>query len=128
MTLIGYGKPPKEKENIMRKMVIAVDFDGTLCEHDFPEIGEIGAVHQKVIEHLRFAKSQGDTIILWTCREDLPERNYLSEAVAWCEENGIPIDYVNEYPMPGFKGFATRKVCADVYIDDKALNLSEFAK
>jgi 2-hydroxy-3-keto-5-methylthiopentenyl-1-phosphate phosphatase len=109
------------------KLVIAVDFDGTLCEHDFPDIGEIGEVHAKVIAFLRIAKSRGSTIILWTCREDLPERKYLSEAVAWCEKNDIPVDYVNEYPMPGFPGFATRKVCADIYIDDKDMNISDFA-
>lgn len=107
-------------------MVIAVDFDGTLCEHKFPNIGEIKDVHKKVIDFIRNAKSKGAEIILWTCREDLPERKYLTEAVEWCKENNIPIDYVNEYPMPQFNGFAARKVCADMYIDDKAVNVEQF--
>lgn len=107
-------------------MVIAVDFDGTLCEHKFPEIGEIKEIHQKVINFIRTSKNKGHTIILWTCREDLSERQYLTEAVNWCKENNIPIDYINEYPMPNFKGFATRKVCADIYIDDKAFNIKYF--
>jgi molybdenum cofactor biosynthesis enzyme MoaA len=107
-------------------MVIAVDFDGTLCEHKFPNIGEIKEIHQKVIEHIREAKQHGAEIILWTCREDLAERKYLTEAVEWCKENNIPIDYVNEYHMRGFAGFATRKVCADIYIDDKAVNINDF--
>lgn len=107
-------------------MVIAVDFDGTLCEHRFPDIGETKPVHRKVIEYIKFAKKKGATIILWTCREDLPDRKYLSEAVEWCKQNYIPIDFVNEYPMPDFPVFATRKVCADIYIDDKAVNINTF--
>lgn len=107
-------------------MVIAVDFDGTLCKHRFPEIGEIEVKHQRVIDFLKRSKQQGAVIILWTCRENLDERNYLDEAVTWCKNNNIPIDYVNEYPMPAFSGFASRKVCADIYIDDKALNIDAF--
>lgn len=106
-------------------MVIAVDFDGTLCEHRFPEIGKIGSKQKNVIEYIRSSKRNGATIILWTCREDLPERKYLTEAVVWCKENKIPIDFVNEYPMPSFNGFAARKVCADIYIDDKAVNVKD---
>jgi hydroxymethylpyrimidine pyrophosphatase-like HAD family hydrolase len=106
--------------------VIAVDFDGTLCEHKFPEIGKIKEKHQKVINYIKTAKQNGATIILWTCREDLEERKYLTEAVEWCKENNIPIDFVNKYTVPGFNGFATRKVCADFYIDDKAVNIKEF--
>ncbi len=107
-------------------MVIAVDFDGTLCEHRFPDIGGITPVHRRVIEYIQFAKQRGDTIILWTCREDLLDRKYLSEAVEWCERHEIPIDFINEYPMPGLPGFAARKVCADMYIDDKAVNIHDF--
>ena len=113
-----------EKE--VNGLVIAVDFDGTLCEHRFPEIGKINIVHENVIKYIRKQKEYGCTIILWTCREDLPERKYLTEAVEFCKKNNIPVDYVNEYPMPGFEGFATRKVCADLYIDDKALNVDWF--
>lgn len=105
-------------------MVVAVDFDGTLCEHRFPEIGEIKPQHRNVIDYVRKLKSEGAMIILWTCREDIFERNYLTEAVEWCTHNNIPIDFVNEYPNPDFGGFAARKVCADLYIDDKALNVN----
>ena len=102
--------------------VIAVDFDGTLCVHAFPEIGEIKVMHQKVIDFVRNKKACGATIILWTCREDLEERAYLTEAVNWCRQQNIPVDFVNEYPHPDFKGFASRKVFAHMYIDDKAIN------
>ena len=107
-------------------MVIAVDFDGTLCEHKFPEIGEIKKVHKNVANYIREAKKQGNTIILWTCREDLPERPYLTEAVMWCKVKNIPIDYVNEYPNSPFTAPLARKICANIYIDDKALNVGNF--
>ena len=103
-------------------MVIAVDFDGTLCEHKFPEIGEIKEQHQKVIDFIKKAQAKGDIIVLWTCREDLPERKYLTEAVEWCKNIGITFPYINYYPMKNFVGFASRKVCADLYIDDKSIN------
>lgn len=45
--------------------VIAVDFDGTLCERNFPDIG---APIMSVIEYVKRKKEQGDTLILWTCR------------------------------------------------------------
>jgi len=103
-------------------MVIAVDFDGTLCEHEFPEIGE---PKQRIINYIKAEKEKGATIVLWTCREDIPERNYLAEAIEWCKAHDIPIDNVNEYTLPEFHGFASRKVCADIYIDDKALNVAD---
>jgi len=110
-------------------VVIAVDFDGTLCIHAFPEIGEVKPEHKRVHEQLRVYKSKGAEIILWTCRDDKEERKYLTEAVEWCKEQNIPIDYANCYPNPGWSGFAVgeiipcRKVSADVYIDDKALHV-----
>jgi hypothetical protein len=109
-------------------MVIAVDFDGTLCKHAFPEIGEVEPVHKAVADYLKLRKAKGDTIILWTCREDLAERKYLTEAVEWCKDKGIPIDFVNEYKLPQFNGFASRKICADLYIDDKAVNVRAFER
>ena len=46
-------------------MIIAVDFDGCLCENAWPGIG---AAHGEVILYLRSRKARGDRIILWTCR------------------------------------------------------------
>jgi len=102
---------------------IAFDFDGTVCENAFPEIGEIGEEQRLVIEYLRARKEAGDRIILWTCREDLPERAYLTEAVEWCRKKKIPVDYVNENPEFTF-GYPekVRKIFAHVYIDDRSVN------
>lgn len=111
--------------------VYAIDFDGTLCTHEFPEIGIIEPKHERVINLVRSLKAMGHTIILYTCRDDKEERKYLTEAKEWCIKNNIPIDYYNEYPNPGWSGFELnelipcRKVCADYYIDDKAINMDQ---
>lgn len=111
--------------------VIALDFDGTCCEHAFPEIGRVLEQHLAVHNKIRELKAAGNMIILWTCREDKAERKYLTEAVEWLKKMNVPIDFVNEYPNPGWSGFKKgemipcRKVTADIYIDDKALHHEE---
>lgn len=43
----------------------AFDFDGTLCEDRFPEIGPAKI---QAIEKAKSIKAEGNIIILWTCR------------------------------------------------------------
>lgn len=97
------------------KKIIAVDFDGTLCRNCYPNIGE---PNFKLLAILRNLKQQGCTIILWTCR--CGER--LKEAVAWCQQFQLHFDAVNENAKEVIEKFGTdsRKIFADVYIDDKA--------
>ena len=47
--------------------IYAVDFDGTLCELCYPEIG---APNMNLITMLINQRNAGDKIILWTCREE----------------------------------------------------------
>lgn len=102
----------------------AVDFDGTLCTDAFPEIGE---PKLKIIEFVRSLAASGSKIILHTCREN-GTRKLLDEAMAFCEAHKIPIFAVNENPdnkfaaLIGLKPSDSRKVLADLYIDDKAMN------
>lgn len=72
---------------------ILVDFDGTVVEKRFPEIGR---PMPKAFEVLAKLKEAGFKLILWTCREDTRKRRYLSEAVEFCRANGIEFDAVNE--------------------------------
>ena len=93
---------------------IAVDFDGTLVEDEFPKIGRI---RQTVVNAIKELQNIGVKTILWTCRTGVS----LEEAVQWCERNDIHFDAVNEN-LPETKekwGGDTRKVFADIYIDDK---------
>lgn len=101
--------------------IYAVDFDGTLCESVYPGIG---APNLALIEHLKKRRRQGNKIILWSCREG--ER--LLEAVDWCWEHGLKFDAVNENlpKMIEWYGNNPRKIFADVYIDDKAVNKPKY--
>lgn len=99
---------------------IAVDFDGTLNKHAFPEIGP---PNKRTIEFIKFHAAQGTKIILHTCRDNIPGgRQLLDEAVAWCAALGIPIDAVNENPFVDFG--KSGKLYADIYIDDRAVNVN----
>lgn len=100
--------------------IVAVDFDGTLCENAFPEIGE---PKPEIIEAIKEYQSKGWKTILWTCR------NYdaLVEAVTWCHEQGLIFDAINTNlpEVQDMFGGDTRKVFADIYIDDKNVLLKE---
>lgn len=99
-------------------MIYAVDFDGTLCNSNYPELGEPIDI---VIEFCKQRKAEGHKLILWTCRSG----RYLDEAVAWCKEQGLTFDAVNENLPEMIELFDNdcRKVFADYYIDDKNLVL-----
>lgn len=92
--------------------IAAVDFDGTLSlDSSYPHIGRFNT---DLFEALMKLKNIGYLIVLWTCREG----KELNEAVEWCKMNGLEFDAINENPpiIP----FKSRKVVADIYIDDRA--------
>jgi len=101
---------------------IAVDFDGTLCTVNYPEIGE---PRPRIIDIVKHWKDDGHTLILWTCRVDMDDRKYLTEAVEWCKEQGLEFDFVNENDPKRIALYSmdTRKVSADLYFDDKNVQL-----
>ena len=68
---------------------IAVDFDGTLCENKWPNIG---APNEELFSFLKKQREAGVKLILWTCRSG--ER--LERAVTFCSQNGLEFDAVNE--------------------------------
>lgn len=100
--------------------IVAVDFDGTLVESKFPAIGES---IQVMFDLCRQLKKMGVKLILWTCRDnDSPER-YLDAAVDFCADQGLTFDAVNRNIPEVISLFHndTRKVYADLYLDDKAI-------
>lgn len=97
----------KDIKNMTNKCVIAIDFDDTITKPSiFPTMGEI---RPEAIEVIKMLKERY-ILILWTCREGL----FLKEAVDALLNCGIKFDYINECPQK------TRKVVADIYIDDRA--------
>lgn len=104
-----------------RKTIYAVDFDGTLCESVFPGIGFPNVA---LIEHLKKRRKQGNKIILWTCRVG----KNLDDAVKWCKDFGLEFDAINDNIPENIEKYGnnSRKVFADVYIDDKAVNKKKY--
>ena len=96
-------------------MIIAVDFDGTLCEDAYPEIG---SANFYLILQLKGRQAMGDKLILWTCRAG----EALAEAVEWCSHYGLHFDAINDnVPETLAKyGNNSRKITADIYLDDRA--------
>lgn len=95
------------------KLKIAVDFDGTIVEHRYPDIGEIipGA-----FEVLRDLQANGHRLILWTVRDGID----LKSAVDFCLDQGIIFYAINEsYPNEEFNKYISRKIDADLFIDDR---------
>lgn len=93
---------------------IAVDFDGTLCKYAFPEIGK---PKLEVINFVKEAHKKGHKIIIWTCRTD----EYLQDAIRWLHKWKIPYEAIND----NINKFQCRKVMADIYLDDRALNVDD---
>lgn len=95
--------------------ILAVDFDGTLVENEFPGIGQPDHV---IAEAVRAYQKIGWKIILWTCRTD----EMLQAAVDFCANVlDIRFDAVNDN-LPEVKqyfGGNTRKVFANLYWDDR---------
>lgn len=100
-----------------KKMIIAIDFDGTIVTDEYPEIGTLNPGAVEVIKKL---KSEGYQLILWTCRTGL----HLAKAVKFCAENGIRFDAINSNlrsEVVRYNGSDPRKVGAIVYIDDRGI-------
>ena len=95
-------------------MTIAVDFDGTIVEHKFPEIGKEKPF---AIDTLLQLQEEGNRLILWTSREG----ELLEAAINYCHERGLDFYAVNSNSPRGalFTGKACTKLVADVYIDDR---------
>jgi len=96
-------------------MKIAVDFDGTIVEHKYPAIGKELLF---AFETLREMQRQKHQLILWTYRSG----KELDEAVEFCKERGIEFYAVNKnYPEEEYDGSISRKIDAELYIDDRNL-------
>lgn len=99
-------------------MTIAVDFDGTIVEHRYPEIGEEKPF---ATETLKMLIKDRHRLILWSVREG----RLLDEAVEWCRERGVEFYAVNkDYPEEDGtrnNNHFSRKLKADLFIDDRQI-------
>jgi hypothetical protein len=92
---------------------IAVDFDGTIVDHEYPGIGKEKLFAFQTLKEL---EKLGARLILWTFRTG----KELDDAVGYCKANGIEFYAVNKnYPEEIFDETVSRKIDADIYIDDR---------
>lgn len=99
--------------NFHDKLIIAVDFDGTIVEDAFPKVGKARIF---AFETLKRLQQDGHRLILWTYRSGIK----LDEAVRFCEDNGIIFYAVNKsFPEEQFDYTKSRKIYADLFIDDR---------
>ena len=99
-------------------MTIAVDFDGTIVEHKYPEIGK---ERPFAIETLKMLIKDHHRLIMWSVREG----RLLDEAVDWCRERGVEFYAVNkDYPEEdgtNNNNHFSRKLKVDLFIDDRQI-------
>lgn len=99
--------------NFQNRLIIGVDFDGTIVEDAYPGIGKPRIF---AFETLKRLQEDGHRLILWTYRSG----KTLEEAVDFCKENGINFYAVNKsYPEEQYDETKSRKINADLFIDDR---------
>ena len=110
----------KEKKTGMNRekqhLILVIDFDGTICEHSFPEVGKMRPEADYFINKLF---DEGHEIVINTCRSGI----YEGLAETFLRENKIHFHYINSN-MPHLieqYGQDCRKISGDIYIDDKCL-------
>jgi|LGVF01.1.fsa_nt_gb hydroxymethylpyrimidine pyrophosphatase-like HAD family hydrolase len=94
-------------------LIIAIDFDGTIVEDEYPKIGRPMVF---AFETLHKLQEDGHRLILWTYRSG----KKLEEAVDFCKENGIEFYAVNEsYDQEILDKNTSRKINANIFVDDR---------
>ena len=96
-------------------MVIAVDFDGTIVTHRYPDIGDEIPF---ATETLKMLIKEHHKLILWSVREG----KLLQDAIDWCRKRGVEFYAVNkDYPEEKveYNNHFSRKIKADLFIDDR---------
>jgi len=97
----------------MTPEVIAIDFDGTVVDHRYPDVGSDVPC---AVDTIRELVDNRHKIILWTMRSG----QELDAAVQWYADRKIPLFGVNTNPSQ-FIWTTSPKAYAYLYIDDAAL-------
>lgn len=95
-------------------MNIAIDFDGTVVTHEYPNVG---VPADNAVEVLDKIITAGHNIILFTMRSG----KELQDAVDWYKSYNIPLFGINTNPNQ-LRWTSSPKAWADLYIDDCGIN------
>lgn len=93
-------------------MIIAVDFDGTIVEHQYPKIGRPIPFATETLQQLQ---KDGHRLLLWSVRSG----DLLQEALDYCESKGVKFYAANKNHPEEDPAKASRKLDADIFIDDR---------
>ena len=102
---------------MQKRFIIAVDFDGTIVTHKYPDIGELVPYAKQVINML---VNNGHKVFLWTMRCHKKDRDVLGEASQFLKDNNIKIELLNKSPV---QFSDSPKQYANIYIDDAAIGI-----
>ena len=97
---------------IEESRTIAVDFDGTIVENRYPQMGK---ERPFALRTLKALQGKGFLLILWTCRTG----KLLDEAVEFCRKGGVEFYAINSNYPGEEESLAVRKLTADIFIDDR---------
>lgn len=97
-------------EDNKRPLTIAVDFDGTIVAHRYPEIGH---ANPGAIDTLQWLIDQGCRVILLTMRDGIE----LAEALSYLHNQGVFPHAINSNPGQD-RWTSSAKIYAHIYIDD----------
>jgi len=98
-------------------MTIAVEFDGTIVENNYPFIGKEIPMALFILKELQ---NRGHKIILWTNRNG----EELKDAINFCIQHDLNFNAVNENIVnegDNDESRQGRKIDADIYIDARNL-------
>lgn len=93
--------------------VIAIDFDGTCVTNEYPKLGKL---LPNCVEILKKILEKKNKLVLLTQRDG----KELTEAIKWFNDNKIKLYGINDNPQQNTWN-KSRKVYADIYIDDRNL-------
>lgn len=96
----------------MRKLIIAIDFDGCIVSNRYPEIGVLRSGARDTINKWY----ENHTIIINSCRSG----SYSEDMFKFILDNKINCHYINENSQELIEKYNgdTRKISADIYFDD----------
>ncbi len=120
---VADARPCSTRPEVEKPVIIAIDFDGTIAEHEFPEIG---AAAPGAFEWMKRWQEAGAKLILWTMRSDgrsgtgRENGPVLTDAVEFCRANGIEFYAVNGNPTQA-EWTTSPKCYAHLYVDDAAV-------
>jgi len=93
-----------------RDKLIAVDLDGTLCHGEFWGDDE-PEPHKEMIDYFNSLYKKGAHIIIYTARQP----KWFSLTMSWLIKNEVMYHGITMMQKPG----------ADLYIDDKVINIKQ---